>query len=165
MSEQILKIKQAVSKIRSISGTVPEVAIILGTGLGGLVNEIKNKIEINYKDIPNFPLSTVEAHAGKLILGEMGNKKIVAMQGRFHRYEGYSYKQVTFPVYVMKELGAKVLMVSNAAGGLNKNYKAGELMLISDHNSLLLGDNPLAGPNDDKLGPRWPDMYQTYDTE
>ena len=165
MSEQILKIKQAVSKIRSISGTVPEVAIILGTGLGGLVNEIKNKIEINYKDIPNFPLPTVEAHAGKLILGEMGNKKIVAMQGRFHRYEGYSYKQVTFPVYVMKELGAKVLMVSNAAGGLNKNYKAGELMLISDHNSLLLGDNPLAGPNDDKLGPRWPDMYQTYDTE
>ena len=165
MSELSHQISQAVSKIRMMSKTVPEVAIILGTGLGGLANEIRNKVEINYKDIPNFPLSTVEAHAGKLIIGEMGDKKVVAMQGRFHRYEGYSYKQVTFPVYVMKELGAKILMVSNAAGGLNKDYKAGELMMISDHNSLLLGDNPLAGPNDDSIGPRWPDMFQTYDVE
>ena len=165
MSELSQQIDQAVSKIRSIPKIVPEVAIILGTGLGGLVKEIKNKVEINYGEIPNFPLSTVEAHAGKLIIGELGDKKVVAMQGRFHRYEGYDYRQVTFPVYVMKKLGARILMVSNAAGGLNKKYKAGELMMISDHNSLLLGSNPLAGPNDDKLGPRWPDMFQTYDAE
>ncbi|OGF46526.1 MAG: purine-nucleoside phosphorylase [Candidatus Firestonebacteria bacterium RIFOXYC2_FULL_39_67] len=165
MSELSRKIEQAVLSIKKQSRMVPDIAIILGTGLGGLVNEITDKTEINYKDIKGFPLSTVEAHAGKLILGEMGGKKVVAMQGRFHRYEGYSYREVTFPVYVMKELGAKILMVSNAAGGLNKEYEAGELMMISDHNSLLLGDNPLAGPNDDKIGSRWPDMFQTYDVE
>ncbi|MCX5776681.1 MAG: purine-nucleoside phosphorylase [Candidatus Firestonebacteria bacterium] len=165
MSDLSIKIQQAVLGIRKRSGIMPEIAIILGTGLGALANEITNKIEINYKDIPGFPLSTVEAHAGKLILGEMGGKKVVAMQGRFHRYEGYSYREVTFPVYVMKKLGAKILMVSNAAGGLNKKFKAGEIMMISDHNALLLGDNPLAGPNDERIGPRWPDMFRTYDVE
>ncbi len=165
MSELKKKIEESVKSIRKASAIVPDVAIILGTGLGALANEIKNKVEIDYKNIANFPLSTVEAHAGKLILGEMGGKKVVAMQGRFHRYEGYTYRQVTFPVYVMKALGAKILMVSNAAGGLNKDYKAGEIMAITDHNSLLLGDNPLAGENDDSIGPRWPDMYGTYDKE
>ncbi|MFH1074155.1 MAG: purine-nucleoside phosphorylase [Candidatus Firestonebacteria bacterium] len=165
MSDLSKKIEQAVLAIQKQSKIVPEIAIILGTGLGGLANEISDKTEINYKDIPGFPLSTVEAHAGKLILGEMGGKKVVAMQGRFHRYEGYTYREVTFPVYVMKKLGAKILMVSNAAGGLNKKYEAGDIMMISDHNSLLLGDNPLCGPNDGEIGPRWPDMFQTYDVE
>ena len=165
MGELLKSIQDSVRAIRKITDVKPDVAIILGTGLGGLVKEIKNQVEIDYKKIPGFPLSTVEAHAGKLIFGEMGGKKVVAMQGRFHRYEGYTYKQVTFPVYVMKALGAKILMVSNAAGGLNKDYKAGEIMVINDHNSLLLGDNPLCGPNDDKIGPRWPDMFETYDKE
>ena len=165
MSALSKKIQSAVSVIQKRSSSVPDIAIILGTGLGGLANEISNKTEIDYRDIPGFPLSTVEAHAGKLILGEMGGKRVVAMQGRFHAYEGYSYKDVTFPVYVMKKLGAKILMVSNAAGGLNKNYKAGELMLISDHNSLLLGHNPLSGENDEAIGPRWTDMFQTYDVQ
>jgi purine-nucleoside phosphorylase len=165
MGELKDKINESINVIKKFSKLKPEVAIILGTGLGGLANEIKNKVEINYKDIPNFPISTLETHAGKLVFGEIEGKKIVAMQGRFHRYEGYNLKQITFPVYVMKELGAKVLIVSNAAGGMNRTYTPGDLMIITDHISLFLGDNPLAGPNDDTIGPRYPDMYGAYDKE
>lgn len=165
MSELSDKIKESISVIRRYSAIKPDVAIILGTGLGGLVNEIKNKVQINYKDIPSFPVSTLETHAGNLVLGNIGDKKVVAMQGRFHRYEGYNLKQVTFPVYVMKELGAKILLVSNAAGGLKKMCIPGRLMIITDHISLFLGDNPLVGFNDDTIGPRYPDMHNTYDKE
>ncbi len=155
-------IKEAADKIRSeAKGYEPVVGIILGTGLGGLVKEIKAAMQIPYKDIPNFPLSTAESHSGMLILGEMEGKKVVAMSGRFHRYEGYSMQQVTFPVRVMKELGIKYLLISNAAGGLNLSYKGGDLAIIEDHINFM-GDNPLIGPNDSKLGPRWPDMLEPY---
>lgn len=157
--------------LRTIAGTVsyiknktdfqPEYGIILGTGLGGLVNEIKVVAVLEYQDIPNFPVSTVESHHGKLILGNLGNKKVVAMQGRFHYYEGYNMQQVTFPVRVMKALGIQGLFVSNASGGLNPEFKVGELMIINDHISLL--PNPLVGKNYPELGPRFPDMSQPYD--
>lgn len=155
-------INDSVKVIRSKSKIKPDVAIILGTGLGALANEIKNSIEIPYKEIPHFPISTVETHAGKLVLGEIGDKKVVAMAGRFHRYEGYTMQQITFPVRVMKALGAKVLVVSNAAGGMNRTYKPGDLMIIIDHINLM-GDNPLIGENDDVLGLRYPDMSEPYD--
>jgi purine-nucleoside phosphorylase len=158
------KINQAVDFIRSKTSLKPQIGIILGTGLGSLTEMIKQEIVISYKDIPFFPLSTVESHAGKLIFGQLHDKKIVAMQGRFHYYEGYDMQQITFPVRVMKALGANVLVVSNACGGLNPLFKAGDLFLITDHINLQ-GANPLIGVNDETLGPRFPDMYGCYDRE
>jgi purine-nucleoside phosphorylase len=142
-------------------GFHPEIGIILGTGLGGLVREIKPHAEIHYKDIPHFPQSTVKGHSGKLIFGNIGNKKVMAMQGRFHYYEGYSMKQITFPVRVMKALGVHTLIVSNASGGMNPEFQVGEIMIISDHINLF-PDNPLIGKNEDELGPRFLDMSEAY---
>ena len=139
----------------------PTVGIILGTGLGGLVKEIVVEYTLPYEEIPNFPVSTVEGHKGKLIFGELGGKKVVAMQGRFHFYEGYSMQEITFPVRIMKALGVNTLCVSNACGGMNPKFEVGELMLINDHINLFPG-NPLIGKNEPSLGPRFPDMGETY---
>ena len=149
--------------MKSVMKTQPETAIILGTGLGSLVNEITEKYEVQYKDIPNFPLSTVEGHSGKLIFGKLGNKDIMAMQGRFHYYEGYSMKEVTFPVRVMRELGIKTLFVSNAAGGMNPDFIIGDLMIINDHINTF-PEHPLRSKNIE-YGDRFPDMSKTYDPE
>jgi len=138
----------------------PEVGIILGTGLGGLVNDIDIEHSISYENIPNFPVSTVEGHSGRLIFGKLGDKAVVAMQGRFHFYEGYNMDQVTFPVRVMKYLGIKHLIVSNASGGVNPDYEIGDLMVINDHINLI--PNPLIGKNINELGPRFPDMSEPY---
>jgi purine-nucleoside phosphorylase len=139
----------------------PEVGIILGTGLGGLVNEIEVEKQLMYANIPDFPISTLEFHSGKLIFGKLAGVKVVAMQGRLHYYEGYTMKQITFPVRVMKMLGIKTLFVSNASGSLNPNFKKGELMIIEDHINLQ-ADNPLLGRNEEELGPRFPDMSEPY---
>lgn len=158
------RVQAAAAVVRSRAALVPEVAIILGTGLGGLAREIAVEAEVPYGDIPGFPLSTVEAHAGRLLVGRLGGRAVVAMQGRFHRYEGYDLQQVTFPVRVMHALGAGTLIVSNACGGMNPLWGPGDLVLLSDHINLL-GDNPLVGPNDERLGPRFPDMSAPYDPE
>jgi purine-nucleoside phosphorylase len=158
------RIQDAVKAVRRRSPLQPEIGIILGTGLGGLVEEISAETAIPYEEIPGFPLSTVESHAGRLLLGRMGGRAVVAMQGRFHRYEGYSLADVTFPVRVMHALGARTLVVSNACGGMNPLWGPGDLVLLSDHINLL-GDNPLIGSNDDRLGPRFPDMSDPYDAE
>ncbi len=155
-------IAAAVDVVRARFTRTPDVAIILGTGLGGLAREIEVEAEIPYAELPGFPLSTVESHAGRLLCGTLGGKTVIAMQGRFHRYEGYSLQQVTFPVRVLQALGASTLVVSNACGGMNPFWAAGDLMLIADHINLL-GDNPLIGPNDDRLGARFPDMSAPYD--
>ena len=157
------KIKETADFIRNKTHFNPEIGIILGTGLGGLVAEINVLHSLDYKDIPNFPLSTVEGHSGKLILGELSGKKIVAMQGRFHFYEGYSIEKVTLPVKVMHQLGVKKLLVSNASGGVNPDYEVGDLMIVNDHINLI--PNPLIGKNIDQLGPRFPDMSEPYDKE
>lgn len=141
---------------------VPDAAIILGTGLGALGRAIEVEATVEYGDIPGFPLSTVESHAGRLLIGTLGGRRVVAMQGRFHKYEGYSLQQVTFPVRVLQALGARTLVVSNACGGMREDWNAGDLMLITDHINLI-GDNPLVGTNDDALGPRFPDMSEAYD--
>jgi purine-nucleoside phosphorylase len=140
----------------------PEVGIILGTGLGGLVKEIKAEHIIPYEEIPNFPVSTVEGHSGKLIFGELGGKKVMAMQGRFHFYEGYTMHQITFPVRVMKAIGIHTVCVSNASGGMNSDFEIGEIMIINDHINLF-PTNPLIGKNIKELGPRFPDMSEAYD--
>jgi purine-nucleoside phosphorylase len=156
------KITESVEFINQKSNIKPKIAIILGTGLGRLVEDIKEKEIIPYSNIPNFPISTVQGHGGNLVLGKLENKEVVAMQGRFHYYEGYNLKEVTFPVRVMKKLGADVIIISNAAGGMNRFFKRGDLMLITDHINLF-GNNPLIGPNDEELGLRFPDMSEAYD--
>lgn len=158
------QIKATAEFIRSqIDEFVPEVGIILGTGLGGLAESIDVKYSIDYSTIPNFPVSTVEGHKGRLIFGELGGKQVVAMQGRFHYYEGYTMQQVTFPVRVMKLLGIKNLFVSNASGGINTSFRTGDLMIITDHINLM--PNPLIGKNLAELGPRFPDMHNCYDKD
>lgn len=154
-------INETAGYIRGKVGEMPEVAVILGTGLGDLVNHIDIKCELDYHDIPNFPVSTVEGHSGKLIFGNLGGKYIMAMQGRFHYYEGYDMKQVTFPVRVMKALGVETLFVSNAAGGMNKEFRVGDVMVITDHINLF-PENPLRGKNYNELGPRFPAMTEAY---
>ena len=156
------RVAAAVRAVRSRWDRTPDVAIVLGTGLGALARQLRADVVIEYADIPGFPLSTVESHAGRLLCGTLAGKTVVAMQGRFHKYEGYTLQQVTFPVRVLRALGARTLVVSNACGGMHPLWKAGELMLLSDHLNLL-GDNPLVGPNDDSLGPRFPDMSEPYD--
>jgi len=155
------KRQEALTFIQSETNFRPEYLMILGTGLGQLAEEMDIKKEIPYDQIPHFPVSTVESHAGKLLFGVLGGKEIVAMQGRFHYYEGYSMQQIVFPVRVLKQNGASTLIVSNACGGLNPNYKRGDIMLMRDHINML-GDNPLIGPNDPELGPRFPDMSEPY---
>jgi purine-nucleoside phosphorylase len=155
------QITKSVSAIWQKTAFHPDIAIILGTGLGHLTKQVEQKAVIPYESIPNFPQSTVESHAGRLLFGMLGDKKVVIMDGRFHYYEGYTLEQVTFPVRVLRKLGAKILIVSNAAGGLNLNYKKGDLVLIEDHINLM-GVNPLVGPNDDRLGMRFPDMSEPY---
>ena len=162
MTELRRQIDEAVSHLRGRTKATPGIGIILGTGLGGLAKEIKADAVVEYQDIPHFPVSTVESHHGKLLFGTLGGKSVVAMQGRFHFYEGYSMKQVTFPVRVMKFLGVRSLLISNAAGGMNPQFSRGNIMIIADHINLL-GDNPLIGQNDDELGPRFPDMSEPYD--
>ncbi|MEI6157647.1 MAG: purine-nucleoside phosphorylase [Atribacterota bacterium] len=158
------KIQESVRFIQDRIDFQPEVGIILGTGLGALVDDVECDRVIPYQDIPHFPISTVESHHGNLILGELSGKKVMVMQGRFHYYEGYSLVTVTFPVRVMKGMGINTLVVSNAAGGMNRNMKRGDLMIIADHINLM-GNNPLIGPNDPELGPRFPDMMKVYDPE
>lgn len=165
MSDHVLEdIENSAAVVGSRIPERPEVAIILGTGLGGLVRRIESPVVIDYQDIPGFPLSTVESHAGRLISGRLSGRQVLAMQGRFHRYEGYSLRQATFPVRVLRQLGAHTLIVSNACGGMRPDWGAGDLMLIADHINLL-GDNPLVGPNDDRLGPRFPDISAAYDEQ
>jgi len=158
------RIQEAAAVVRRRSRLRPDVAIVLGTGLGGLAAEIEVEAAIPYEEIPGFPLSTVESHAGRLLLGSLGKRPVVAMQGRFHRYEGYDLASVTFPVRVMQALGARFLFVSNACGGMNPLWSPADLVLLSDHINLL-GDNPLIGANDERLGPRFPDMSAPYDPE
>ena len=157
------RIQETASYLKSKMKTQPETAIILATGLGSLVNEITDKYEISYESIPNFPVSTVEGHSGKLIFGKLGNKEILAMQGRFHFYEGYAMTEVTFPVRVMRELGIKTLFVSNAAGGMNPDFEIGDLMIITDHINFF-PEHPLHGKNI-PYGPRFPDMSEAYSKE
>ena len=153
--------KNATDYIRKFTKRNYPIGIILGTGLGGLVKYIKKDFCLDYNEIPDFPVSTVESHSGKFIFGSIAGKPIAAMQGRFHYYEGYTMKQITYPVRVMKFLGLKTLLVSNACGGMNPDYRKGDLMLMIDHINLL-GDNPLIGKNEDELGPRFPDMSEPY---
>lgn len=155
------QIKESANFIKETTKFTPEIGIILGTGLGGLVSEIEIEFSMPYNEIPHFPLSTVEGHSGRLILGKLGGKKVIAMQGRFHFYEGYSIEKVTFPVRVMKFIGVEKLIVSNASGGVNPNFEVGDLMILEDHICLI--PNPLIGTNIEELGPRFPDMSEAYD--
>jgi purine-nucleoside phosphorylase len=156
------KIEAAVAHIRQRWSGTPHAGIILGTGLGSLVKHIDEEASLEYEEIPHFPRSTATSHRGRLVCGKLAGLPVVAMEGRFHMYEGYDLKQITLPVRVMKALGAKLLVVSNACGGMNPYYKCGDIMLIDDHINLM-GDNPLIGINDDRLGPRFPDMCEPYD--
>lgn len=164
MTELRTHIDEAVAFLRTKTDMTPVLGIILGTGLGGLVDDIDIEQTISYEDIPHFPVSTVESHSGKLIFGMLNGARVVVMQGRFHYYEGYTMKQVTFPVRVMKFLGVQTLVISNAAGGMNPGFRRGDLMMITDHINLI-GDNPLIGRNDDTLGPRFPDMSDPWSAE
>jgi len=160
----IEKFKESANFIKSKISIEPEVGIVLGSGLGGVAEKIENRTVIPYKEIPHFPVSTVEGHSGNLIIGKFGGKNVVAMQGRFHYYEGYNMKEVTFPIRVMHFLGVKTLIVSNAAGGLNPAFKVGDIMLITDHINLF-PEHPLRGKNLSDLGVRFPDMSKVYDKE
>lgn len=164
MPELYDQIQETKKVIESKWAGKPRVGIILGTGLGGLVEEIKSEASFPYEDLPHFPTSTVKSHAGRLVCGQLAGKTVMAMEGRFHFYEGYDLKQITFPVRVMKALGCDVLIVSNASGGMNPQYAKGDIMVIEDHINLL-GDNPLIGKNDERLGLRFPDMCRPYDPE
>ncbi len=155
------KIKEAADFILSKISKKPTIALVLGSGLGKFADELTNETAINYDEIPHFPISTVEGHAGRLVIGESKGKTVVAMQGRFHFYEGYSMKEVTFPIRVMIAIGAQNLIVTNACGGLNRNFKVGDLMIMSDHINFM-GTNPLIGKNDNELGTRFPPMQGTY---
>lgn len=155
--------KQSAQYIQSKITATPEIGLILGSGLGILADEIENAVAIPYSEIPNFPVSTVHGHAGQLVIGQLSGKTVIAMQGRFHHYEGYSMDKVTFPVRVMKLLGVEKLIVTNAAGGVNKDFTPGDLMLITDHINFM--SNPLIGANDERFGPRFPDMSTAYDKE
>jgi len=155
-------VHEAVAYIRSRSTSAPRVGLILGSGLGSLADEISGAVKIAYSDIPHFPVTTVQGHSGCLVVGELEGQQVVAMQGRFHYYEGYSMQQLTFPVRVMRELGVEALVLTNACGAINPKLHPGALMLIRDHINFM-GDNPLIGPNDDAQGPRFPDMSEAYD--
>lgn len=155
------KIKQAADFIKNKTPVAPQIGLILGSGLGELADEVQDKVVISYKEIPNFPVSTAPGHAGNLVLGKLGNKNVVVMQGRFHTYEGYSQQQTTFPIRVMKAIGVHTLIVTCSTGGLNRNFKAGDLMVITDHINFT-GSNPLIGENDPELGPRFPVMFNAY---
>jgi purine-nucleoside phosphorylase len=161
---QLARIDEATGYIRSRSNQQPSLGIVLGTGLGALVDDIEIDTTLDYEGIPHFPISTVESHSGRLILGSLEGRSLVAMQGRFHFYEGYTMQQITFPIRVMQRLGIETLIVSNACGGMNPSYRRGDLMRIDDHINLL-GDNPLCGPNLDEFGPRFPDMSEPYDRQ
>lgn len=159
------KVEECLKKVQTlIDGFQPEVGIVLGTGLGGLVNEIDIRYDISYEKLPHFPLSTVESHKGRLIFGYLNGRKVVAMQGRFHFYEGYDMKEVTFPIRVLKLLGISALIISNAAGGINPNFQKSDLMIINDHINLMFG-NPLIGKNENEWGDRFPDMFEPYSNE
>ncbi len=158
------QIRRAAAVIRTFCKKRPSVGIILGTGLGRLANAIKKKTVIPYDEIPGFPQTTVDTHAGELVIGELGGKTVATLSGRFHYYEGYTMKEITLPVRVLRALGAKTLVVSAASGGMNPQYRTGDLVIIEDHINLM-GDNPLIGPNDDSLGPRYPDMIEPYTRE
>ncbi|MBI5206344.1 MAG: purine-nucleoside phosphorylase [Candidatus Firestonebacteria bacterium] len=158
------KVDKAVKFLKKETDFIPEITIILGTGLGKLVESIENQKSIPYKNIPNFPESTVVSHSGNLVIGTLSGKKVAALEGRFHYYEGYSMEQVTFPIRVMQKWGAKLLVVSNACGGMNHQFKQGDIMIITDHINFM-GVNPLIGANDDDLGPRFPDMCEPYNRE
>lgn len=164
MTELFEKIQEASKAVQARWRGSPTIGIILGTGLGGLAQDIQAEATIPYEEIPHFPRSTVVSHAGRLVCGKLSGKSVVAMEGRFHYYEGYNLKQITFPVRLMKGLGCNTLIVSNACGGMNPQYGKGEIMAIEDHINLL-PDNPLSGPNDERLGPRFPDMVRPYDPE
>lgn len=163
-ADMLGEIRETAGFLREKGVTNPQIGIVLGTGLGGLVGEIDAEVEIPYSDIPNFPIATVEFHSGKLIYGKLGGKQVLALNGRFHYYEGYDMKEITFPVRVLKELGVSQLLLSNAAGAMNDSYQKGDLMVIDDHINLQ-PDNPLRGRNIDELGPRFPDMSRPYDKE
>lgn len=162
MSQLYDQLQESLQYIRSRTAMAPRFGIILGTGLGNLTDDIETEAEIPYADIPHFPEATVQSHKGKLVFGRLGGVPVVCMAGRFHYYEGYSMQQITFPVRVMKLLGIERLVISNAAGGMHTDYRAGDLVFIRDHINLQ-GDNPLIGPNDERLGPRFPDMLYAYD--
>ncbi|MTI68305.1 MAG: purine-nucleoside phosphorylase [Firmicutes bacterium] len=164
MKNLLERINDSSNYIKKKIDIQPKIGLILGSGLGTLANEVKNKTSINYEDIPNFSVSTVKGHEGKLVIGELEGKEVVAMQGRFHYYEGYSMEDITFPVRVMKKLGVELILVTNACGGMNKELYPGALMIIEDHINFT-GDNPLIGSNYEELGPRFPDMSRAYDKE
>jgi purine-nucleoside phosphorylase len=164
MQDMYQKIKESAAFIAEKIEVKPEIGLILGSGLGELADEVQNAVKIPYGDIPHFPVSTVVGHAGQLVIGDLDGKLVVAMQGRFHYYEGYSMQEVTFPVRVMKELGVDLMVVTNACGGMNKSFQPGDLMIITDHLNMT-GDNPLIGPNFESFGPRFPDMSHAYTPE
>lgn len=161
MENYVEKVIEAKEYIAKQSGLQPEIALILGSGLGDLADELTDAVKLTYDQIPHFPVSTVEGHAGQLVIGRWQGKNVIVMQGRFHYYEGYTQKEVVFPIYVFKQLGVRLLIVTNACGGMNRAFRAGDLLLITDHINFT-GDNPLIGPNQETLGPRFPDMSQAY---
>ncbi|WP_134698890.1 purine-nucleoside phosphorylase [Ammoniphilus sp. YIM 78166] len=162
MQNRQQKINEAVQYIQNKVGITPSIGLILGSGLGVLADEIEGAVALDYHEIPHFPTSTVEGHAGRFVFGTLQGKRVAAMQGRFHYYEGYGMSEVTFPLYVLKRLGIETIIITNAAGGMNRSFAAGDLMVITDHINLT-GDNPLIGPNLAEFGARFPDMSQAYD--